>query len=138
MNYKKGNKPWLKRSLTAPFVYGQIIPLAILDLSMEIYHRISFPIYKLPYVKRSEYIRIDRHKLQYLVWYDKFNCMYCGYANGLLHYLSRIAGESERFWCGIMHEKTKNFKAPAHHKTFIKYGDEKAYQDLHHGKTRKR
>ena len=65
-----------------------------IDLLLEIYHRICFLLYKLPYVKRSTYIKIDRQKLSYLNWLEKLNCMYCSYANGLFHYASIIAAAS--------------------------------------------
>jgi hypothetical protein len=35
--------------------------------------------------------------------------MYCGYGNGLLVYLKEIAGLTEKYWCGIMHETTPGF-----------------------------
>jgi hypothetical protein len=64
-----------------------------------------------------------------LKWHDKLNCMYCGYANGLMAYGVRIAGDTERYWCGIKHDTPQRpgFKEPAHHKDFVKYGDEKAF-----------
>ena len=44
-----------------------IIPVALADILVEIYHRICFPLYGMAYVKRSQYIRItDREKLPYL------------------------------------------------------------------------
>jgi hypothetical protein len=36
--------------------------------------------------------------------------MYCGYANGLLLYVKEIAGRTEKYWCGIMHENKPGFK----------------------------
>ena len=55
-----------KHILTAPFIFGSVIPMAILDLFIEIYHRICFPFYNIPYVKRKNYVKVDRHKLSYL------------------------------------------------------------------------
>lgn len=105
-----------------------ILPIIILDLFLEIYHRICFLLYKLPYVKRSTYIKIDRQKLSYLNWLEKLNCMYCSYANGLFHYASIIAAATETYWCGIQHEKMKGFIPPKHHKDFLPYNDEEAFQ----------
>jgi hypothetical protein len=56
--------------------------------------------------------------------------MYCGYANGLLHYASAIAGETEKYFCGIKHQSDPNFIEPPHHKNFVKYGDEEAFRSL--------
>lgn len=72
---------------------------------------------------------MDRQKLSYLTIYDKVNCAYCGYANGLMHYGTRIAGDTEKYWCGIKHTPGKGFKEPEHHKDFLKYGDEKAFKE---------
>ena len=112
-----------------PIIMTLVVPLIILDIWTEIYHRICFPICKIPYVKRRKYIKIDRHKLKYLNFVQKISCAYCGYANGLAAYWVRIGGETERYWCGIMHKKNKNFIAPDHHKDFTKYGDEKEFRE---------
>lgn len=128
MEYKKYNNRRLRHWLSFPFIWMMIFPLIILDFFMEIYHRICFPLYGIKVIKRKNYIRIDRYKLSYLKWYDKINCAYCGYANGLLNYATKIAGETEKYWCGIRHSPSKTFIEPEHHKKFLKYGDEKAYK----------
>jgi hypothetical protein len=120
----------LRHLASAPFIYFMIVPLALLDLFIEIYHRVCFPLYGLTYVKRGEYIRLDRAHLPYLPWYDKINCAYCSYANGLLHYASAIAGETEKYWCGIKHKQEDGFRPPAHHEDFMEYGDEKAFKNV--------
>lgn len=51
--------------------------------------------------------------------------MYCGYANGLLHYNSEIAARTEKYWCGIKH---KNFQEPEHHQDFLEYNDKKSFE----------
>lgn len=117
-------------ALFTPVIYAQIIPLVILDIFMEIHHRLCFPLYGIPYVKRGEYIVIDRQKLSYLSPLKKVNCFFCGYANGLLQYCVRIVGDTERFWCGIMHAEREGFRPPPHHANFLPYGDEKAYRDF--------
>jgi hypothetical protein len=116
--------------LTSPFIYMMIIPFVILDVFTEIYHHICFPSYGLPLVKREEYIRIDRHKLQYLGAFDKLNCAFCGYGNGLLRYAAQIAAETEKYWCSIKHQSGGGFKAPPHHAKFLPYGDEKAFREF--------
>lgn len=80
-------KPRLIMFLCMPILQSVIIPLFILDIWVEIYHHVYFPLYKIPYVKRGNYIQImDRAKLPYLNFIQKVYCMYCGYANGLFHY----------------------------------------------------
>ncbi len=120
----------VRHVLSAPFIYAQIIPLVVFDVFLEMYHRICFPLYGLPCVRRCDYIRIDRHKLSYLRWYEKINCAYCGYANGWMHYASVIASETEIYWCGIMHKKYNGFKPPEHHKDFLPYDDKKAFEEF--------
>lgn len=111
-----------------PFIYAMIIPLALLDAFLAVYHRICFPLYGISLVKRSHYLRFDRHKLAYLTPLEKINCTYCGYANGLIQYAARIAGETERYWCGIRHKQGGGFVNPPHHKDFVPYGDVKAFE----------
>lgn len=124
MRYKKR---WFSHLITYPFLFAPLIPMTLTDLITEIYHRISFPLYGLPYIKRSEYIIFDRQRLSYLNWFQKIACVYCGYANGLAAYTGAIAGATEQYWCSIIH-KTGN-KQP-HQKNFLPYGDEKAYRDF--------
>ena len=127
MDYIKDNKRGLQQIISLPIIWGIIIPLVIFDIWIEFYHRICFILYGLKYVKRSRYIRIDRHKLKYLKWYEKLGCAYCGYANGLAQYWVKIASITEKYWCGIMHKKHSGFKTPKHHKNFVKYGDKKEF-----------
>ncbi len=96
---------------------------------MEIAHQISFRLYGLPLVQRSQYVKIDRHRLSYLSWIERINCAYCGYANGLLQYSARIAGDTEKYWCGIKHKKDRRFVEPTHHRDLLEYGDEKSFNE---------
>jgi hypothetical protein len=41
------------------------------------------PILKLKKLNFKNYIIIDRHKIDELPWFDRINCVYCGYANGI-------------------------------------------------------
>ncbi|MCK5320351.1 hypothetical protein KAJ61_03105 [Candidatus Parcubacteria bacterium] len=124
MEYKKHkNRDWI-HLMSVPIIYGMSIPLVFFDITLEIYHNICFRLYGISLVKRSKYIKIDRHKLRYLNWIDKINCAYCGYANGLVNYARTIAAETEKYWCGIKHKNDNNFIEPKHHKDFLDYGDE--------------
>ncbi|MFA5188042.1 MAG: hypothetical protein WC460_01625 [Patescibacteria group bacterium] len=130
MQYKKHPERVYRHLLSMPVIYFMIIPLVLFDLCLEMYHQICFRLYKIPIVKRSMYIKIDRQKLKYLTRWEKVNCAYCGYANGLMHYASIIAAKTEKYWCGIKHAKDPNFIPPEHHKNFLEYGDAKAYEKL--------
>ena len=102
----------LKHFFVMPIITSVLIPMVIMDIWMEIYHRICFPLCGIKYVKRSNYILIDRHKLKYLNIFEKIYCVYCGYGNGVVRYWSEIAAETEYYWCGIQHAKKQR---PPHH-----------------------
>jgi hypothetical protein len=132
---------FVKNVLSTPIIWGMIIPVVFCDICIEIYHRICFPIYGIPYVIRSRYIRItDREKLPYLRWYEKIACAYCGYVNGWFHYASVIAGKTESYFCAIAHLEDRGYIPSEHEKSFVKYGDEAALRrryalyDLKYGK----
>lgn len=112
--------------LTAPFIYSLIIAFVILDIMVSLYQAICFPVYKIPKVKRKDYIIVDRHHLGYLNLLEKLNCLYCSYGNGLMAYVSEIASRTEAFWCPIKHAG----KQGAYHKwygDFSDYGDAENY-----------
>lgn len=112
--------------LSAPVIYALILPIALLDLFVTIYQLICFPVYKMEKVKRHEYIVLDRHKLGYLNMIEKVNCAYCGYANGVLAYVSEIAARTESYWCPIKHAR----KMASYHRwygNFSDYGDAENY-----------
>jgi hypothetical protein len=119
---------WLAASqwrnvLSAPLIYALIVPFALLHLSLEIYQAICFRLYRIPRVKRSDYIIIDRHRLPYLNSIERLNCVYCGYGNGLIAYAREIAARTEQYWCPIKHARTM----PGTHSRyarFLDYGDE--------------
>lgn len=128
------------RIATAPLIFGLIVPLVFLDICIEFYHRIAFPIYGLPLIERRKYIALDRHRLPYLDFWEKIFCDYCGYANGFLAYACAIAGATEGYFCSIKH-KSKQLYVEPHQKNFLPYGDEKtlkkkypAYRDKRKGK----
>jgi len=108
--------------LSAPFVYAMIVPFVFLDISVNIYQAICFRLWKLPRLDRSKYVVIDRHHLAYLNGLEKLNCIYCGYANGVVAFARDVAGRSEEFWCPIKHAR----RAESPHRdyyNFIEFGD---------------
>lgn len=120
--------------LASPILYMMILPLVLLDLSLELYHRLVFPILGIPLVPRRSYIKLDRHLLPYLPLALKVACAYCGYANGLLRYAARIAGDTEAYFCPIKHQAAADFHPPFHHQGFADYGDAAGFRQLWTGK----
>lgn len=114
--------------LSAPVIYGMIVPLVLLDLTITCYQHICFRIYRIPRICRGDYIVIDRHHLAYLNMIQKFNCVYCEYANGLIAYAREIVARTEQFWCPIKHAKKVK---GAHERAlkFFDYGDAQAWRD---------
>ena len=119
--------------LVSPLLYGMIIPLVFLDLCLELYHRLVFPVIGIPMVPRRDYIKMDRHRLPYLPPILKLACAYCAYANGLIQYTARIAGDTERYFCPIKHQASAGFHVPPHHDTFVAYGDEAGWRERWYG-----
>lgn len=98
----------------------------LLDVLVTLYQHICFPVYRIPLVRRREYIVIDRQHLVYLNAVEKFNCMYCGYSNGLIEYVREITSRTEQYWCPIKHAR----RTPDPHcrfNLFVDYGDAQNY-----------
>jgi len=114
--------------LTAPVIWFCLFPGAFLDLSITVYQTICFPVYKIPKVKRSDYIVIDRQNLSYLNGIEKLNCMYCGYFNGLAAYVQEVVGRTEQYWCPIKHAR-KLKTVHNHYRNFLDFGDAEGYRE---------
>lgn len=113
--------------LTTPVIWSCIIPVALMDLFMTVYQAVCFPIYGIPKVKRGDYIKLDRRHLSYLNWAEKFNCEYCGYANGVIACATEIAARTEQYWCPIKHAlRMKSMHSRYRH--FFDYGDAEHYR----------
>jgi len=113
--------------LSVPVIWSVLIPAVILDGFVSLYQWICFPIYKITKVKRSDYIIIDRHRLAYLNSIEKLNCLYCSYFNGLMGYISEIAGRTEQYWCPIRHATRVKFMHN-NYKKFFDYGDSENFR----------
>lgn len=114
--------------VASPLLYGMFVPMVFLDLCLETYHRLIFPLLGIPAAPRWDYIKMDRHLLPYLPAILKIACAYCGYANGLFHYAMRIAGDTEAYFCPIKHLASPTFHPPPHHRNFAEYGDAEAFR----------
>jgi len=119
----------LKHVLSAPFIYGLIIPVIIFDVGISIFQAVCFRLYGIEKVRRSNYIVVDRHRLAYLNIIEKINCLYCEYVNGLIAYAREIGSRTEQFWCPIKHAQ-KMVDVHKRYADFIDYGDGAHYQKL--------
>ncbi|MCK6407459.1 MAG: DUF4407 domain-containing protein [Rhodocyclaceae bacterium] len=130
--YKSGLFRFLLRTrvlvaLTAPVIYAGWLPFLLMDLFVTLYQTICFPIYRIPKVRRADYIVFDREDLPYLNLIEKFNCFYCSYGNGVAAYTREVAARTEQYWCPIKH--ARRIKA-AHERYphFFDYGDAEAFR----------
>lgn len=113
--------------LTAPVIYSVAIPFALIDLWVTLYQWICFPIYGIEKVKRSDHIVIDRHNLAYLNAIQKFNCVYCGYGNGVASYVREVSARTEKYWCPIKHARRVK-GSHGYYGEFCDFGDGEAFQ----------
>ena len=112
----------LRNIATAPIIWLNLIPAVLMDLVVTFFQFSCFPIYGIPKVKRSDYIVIDRHYLQYLNLIEKINCVYCGYFNGVIAYVQEVAARTEQYWCPIKH--ARNLKTMHNrYSQFSEFGD---------------
>ncbi len=102
-----------------------IIPFLALDLFVSVYQAICFPLYRISKVKRSNYVIIDRHNLAYLNVIEKVNCVFCGYADGVLAYTRQILSRTEMYWCPIKHAR----KVLDPHRRYARFADFGAGED---------
>ena len=114
--------------LTAPVIYSMSLPLVLLDVTVTIYQHICFRAYGIARVRHRDYITIDRHQLAYLNAIEKFNCVYCSYANGLIAYAREIVARTEQYWCPIKHAQRIRSAHP-YYKDFAEYGDAAHYHE---------
>ena len=114
--------------LTAPVIYAVVFPLLLLDLAIFVYQQICFRIYGIPLVQRADYLVIDRQHLAYLNVIEKFNCMYCGYGNGLIEYVREVIARTEQYWCPIKHAR-RTLNPHYRSGSFADYGDAEVYHE---------
>jgi len=121
--------PKIRHLISMPFIYAMLIPVIILDIFLFMYQKISFPLYGIPQVKRRNYIVFDRQILTYLNWFEKLNCIYCSYANGIFSFAVEIAWRTEKYRCPIKHAK-KQAWWHEWEKFFADYGDAEEFRKV--------
>ena len=130
--YKIGLFRFILRSnlldiITAPVIYAGWIPFLLMDLFVTVYQAICFPVYRIPRVKRSDYLVFDREDLPYLNLVEKFNCFYCSYGNGVAAYAREVAARTEQYWCPIKH--VRRIKgAHERYPKFFDHGDAETFR----------
>jgi hypothetical protein len=117
----------LRNLVSAPVIYAMIFPLLLLDLCVTLYQLTCFPLYRIPMVRRRDYLVFDHHKLAYLNAIEKLNCAYCSYGNGLLSYIKEIVARTEQYWCPIKHAQ-RVLQAHSRYSRFVDFGDAEAYR----------
>ena len=135
-NKKKKTSFWqttksttFREYLSIPFIYSMMIPAVILDLFLFMYQQTAMRLYRIPLVKRSDYITLERKHLDYLNWVEKLNCIYCSYVNWLFAYAVEIAWRTEKYWCPIKHAK-KMTSSHNWEKYFADYGDADWFKEV--------
>lgn len=114
-------------ALSAPFIYAGWIPFLLMDLFVTVYQTVCFPIYRIPKVRRGDYLVFDREDLPYLNLIEKFNCFYCSYGNGVAAYTREVAARTEQYWCPIKHARRIR-DAHERYPQFFEHGDAEAFR----------
>ncbi len=136
LRYQRRNKVGLLRflvrtrllvALTAPLIYLGWIPFLLMDLFVTLYQTVCFPIYRIPRVRRADYLIFDREDLPYLNLIEKFNCFYCSYGNGVAAYTREVAARTEQYWCPIKYARRIK-GAHERYPRFFDYGDAEAFR----------
>jgi hypothetical protein len=125
MARSRGDNPkFWRHALSTPFIWGIILPGLLLHAGIFLYQVAAFRLYEIEPVHLRDYVNFDREKLAYLSLFDKFNCLYCSYMNGLFPYVTEVARKTEYYWCGVKHHDQPTNPAFAYQEKFAKYGSE--------------
>lgn len=114
--------------ITTPVIYSLVFPAIFLDLMVQFYQAVCFPVYEIPKVNRADFVVLDRHKLKYLNWIERLNCTYCGYFNGVIAFVREVSARTEQYWCPIRHAlRTRG--THRRYDRFLPYGDEEKFHE---------
>lgn len=75
---------WLRTALGGGLMYVSVVEFIFLHLTtiIVLYKWLLSPFFPLPRFRIRDYIVLDRSKIAGMRAFDKFNCEFCGYANG--------------------------------------------------------
>ena len=118
----------IREIISIPFIYAMYFPALLLDFMLFIYQQTAFRLYRIPLVKRSDYVVYDRWQLEYLNLIQKINCIYCSYFNWVVQYAVEVAWRTEKYWCPIKHAK-KEFWWHDWEKYFADYWDAQWFKE---------
>jgi len=117
----------IRNLIAAPIIYSVFFPVALLYIFVSIYQKICFRLWNIRRINRSTFVVINRHRLPYLNLIQKLNCIYCGYANGVVAYAGEVAGRTEQYWCPIKHSLRINHPHERYY-DFLELGDEEGLE----------
>lgn len=83
--------------------YICIVPLVLVDIFLWQFQNIYFRIFEIPRICRKDYVVLDRYVLARLTLWQKINCLYCEYANGIVGYAKAVVNQMELYSCAIKH-----------------------------------
>jgi hypothetical protein len=98
-------------------IYLMIIPIVILDACVTVYQWIYFTAMRIPKLKKSQFVVMERWDLSKLTFWQKINCVYCEYANGILAFAKAVGNQTEIYSCAIKHYhalKGHEYERPYH------------------------
>lgn len=124
------NNKFLRHTLSTPFIWGLLLPAALLHLALFIYQAVCFRLYDIERVQLRSYVNFDREKLDYLSNFDKLNCAYCSYVNGFFAYACEVGRRTEYYWCGVKHRDQPDNPAFAYQAKFAAYGSQEEYDKV--------
>ena len=83
--------------------YACLVPLMLVDIFVWQFQNIYFRIAEIPRIDRKKYVILDRYRLWKLTLFQKINCLYCEYANGVVGYAKAVVNQMELYSCAIKH-----------------------------------
>jgi len=126
-SYKYLSRTRFSFLITLPSILIMVAPAILLDIAGSFYQAVNLRAYEIPMVDRKRYIFLDRYALKNLNFMEKFFCVYCGYFNGVMQYVSEIAARTEEFWCPIKYSKKVGFK----HRRYANYLEHEDTTEYH-------
>jgi len=77
---------------------------------------IYFTTMEIPKISKKQFVVMERWDLSKLTFWQKINCVYCEYANGILAFAKAVGNQTEIYSCAIKHRHA--LKQRKHEKDF--------------------